>query len=42
MPLRNPKHTQKDNIKIDLKKICCEDTNEIAIVGVYGDNDGCH
>jgi len=39
MPLRNPKHTQEDNIKIALKKPYCEDTNEIVIAGVYGDTD---
>jgi hypothetical protein len=39
MSLRNPKHRQEDNIKIAHKKICCEDTNEIVIAGVYGDTD---
>lgn len=39
MPLRNPKHRQQDNIKMALKKICCEDTNENVTAGVYGDTD---
>jgi hypothetical protein len=26
-------------MKIALKKICCEETNEIVIAGVYGDSD---
>jgi hypothetical protein len=39
MPLRNPKHRQEDNIKIARKKICCEETDEIVIAGVYSDND---
>jgi len=39
MPLRNPKQRQGDKIKMALKKICCEDTNEIVIAGVYGDSD---
>jgi hypothetical protein len=39
MPLRNPKHRQEGDIKTALKKICCEDTNEIGTAGVCGDTD---
>jgi hypothetical protein len=37
-PLRKPRH-RENNIKIAHKKICCEDTNEIAIAGVHCDSD---